>query len=340
MPSEKSSQRAASSQPAEPAPQDLPPSYENVVPAISTPSNIPPSIRIPSQNPLDAIYRLGLVALAKYGVSQGKWSKDLASITTTKPELSETEYELVRFIHEQAALPPKPLMLIHGEHSRGGENVIDFEILINLTSLLDITGTSAQSRTHVKPFDDSSSPRSSRNSNRTPLEQWIKKFCEEKVENKSFTLHRQVTNLPGQILEGMVRTLVASTKYRGKLTVSFPVQYTDVIVSRQGGNWFTNMLRLSPTKKYEVVEAVWDVAASSGAERSSASANANDHSARERNGRAGLIAQEWWREWQYAIYNGVLTGRKGWVTVEDWMEAKMGVRVTERNRDWGVDWEG
>lgn len=136
----------------------------------------------------------------------------------------------------------------------------------------------------------------------------------------------------------MVRTLVASTKYRGKLTVSFPVQYADVIVSRQGGNWFSNLLRLTPTKKYEVVEAVWDVAADGGFAGESGSTS--DSSARERNGRAGLIAQEWWREWQYAIYNGVLTGRKGWVTVEDWMEAKMGVRVQERNRDWGVDYDG
>ncbi|KIV85977.1 hypothetical protein PV11_01622 [Exophiala sideris] len=336
MPSEKSRQRDASSQPAESASQpqdhqDLPPSYENVVPAIPTSSNIPPSIHIPSQNPLDAIYRLKSVAFSKYGVSHGKWSKDLRSITTTKPELCETQYELVRFINEQAALPPKPLMLIRGEHTRNIEHAIDFELIINLTSLLDIGSTGAQSRIRVKQFDDSKPSRHSR----TSLEQWVKKFCEEKVDNRSFTLHRQVTNLPEQLLEGMVRNLVASAKYRGKVTVSFPVQYADVIVSRQGGNWFTNMLRLSPTKTYEVVDAVWDVAASREGDGGSV---ANDSAARERNGRAGLIAQEWWREWQYAIYNGVLTGRKGWVTVEDWMEAKMGVRVAERNRDWGVDW--
>lgn len=185
MPSlEKSSQRAASSQSAESAsqPQDLPPSYENVVPAVSLPSNIPPSIRIPSQNPLDAIHRLKSVAFSKYGIGHGKWSKDLTSITTTKPELSEIQHELVKFVHEQSALPPKPLMLIHGTHSKSGETIVDFEMLINLTSLLDIDGTKAQSRTRVKPSEDT--PPSRRNQNRTPLEMWVKKFCEEKVENR------------------------------------------------------------------------------------------------------------------------------------------------------------
>ena len=33
------------------------------------------------------------------------------------------------------------------------------------------------------------------------------------------------------------------------------------------------------------------------------------------------------------------SGKKGWVTAEDWIEAKMGMREKERGRDWGVDYE-
>jgi hypothetical protein len=40
-----------------------------------------------------------------------------------------------------------------------------------------------------------------------------------------------------------------------------------------------------------------------------------------------------------AIRNGVLGGKKGWVTVEEWVEAKMGVREKEKSKDWGVDYE-
>jgi len=184
----------------------------------------------------------------------------------------------------------------------------------------------------------------------------------------SFTLHRHVANLPAQILEGMVRTLLAAARYRGKVGVEFPVQYADVTVLRQSGNWFTNMLRLYPTKKYEVVEAVWDVgatttqsqngsahttpgvgAAGSGGQRnkphttSSHSPSASDGNSGSTDpdgaGQAGLIAQAWTREWHFAIRNAVLQGRKGWVTVEDWIEAKMGMRMADRNKDWGVDYE-
>lgn len=162
----------------------------------------------------------------------------------------------------------------------------------------------------------------------------------------------------------MVRTLLASTKYRGRLTVEFPVQHADVVILRRSGNWLTNILRLYPAKRYEVVEALWDVVGTptsfSGAEEEFAgegrSANpaapsrSRDNSGggssadstdgtQDRSGHAGLVAQEWWREWQFAIWNAVLGGKKGWVTVEDWIEAKMGVREKERGRDWGVDYE-
>lgn len=186
------------------------------------------------------------------------------------------------------------------------------------------------------------------------------------TDTPSFTLHRHPANLPSAILEGMIRTLLAATKYRGKVSVEFPVQYAAVTVLRQSGNWFTNMLRLYPTKRYEVVETVWTVGATAGgADKGSnggtgngsvsivdvpqttsvAAETPNGHdregpSTEEGNGRAGLVAQEWWREWQFAVWNAVLGGKQGWVTVEDWIEAKMGVRVKERARDWGVDYDG
>lgn len=174
-----------------------------------------------------------------------------------------------------------------------------------------------------------------------------------------------------------MRTLLAAAKYRGKVSVEFPLQHAEVVVSRQSGNWFTNMLRLYPTKKYEVVEVVWDVVGASttsageedgggnGGSSASSSSNAaaaiiNDPStsssssshpetdsasgsgpnppSSQAHGRAAQVAQEWWREWQFATWNAVLGGKRGWVTVEDWIEARMGVREKERPREWGVDY--
>ncbi|KIW56075.1 hypothetical protein, variant 2 [Exophiala xenobiotica] len=390
----------------QPEPQDLPPSYDNInppIPSLPIPT-VTPSIPIPSQNPLDAISRLSAIDLPKYcGVAQAKLSDGHTSLTTTKPELTTTQYALIKFINEQASLPPKPLMVIRGTHLTGdtGSTHVDFELTLNLTSLLAIENThdthnthnthnnrqpdfdgtraSAQSpRMRVKPVEQSSSSSSSSSSKHshshshsrmTPLEQWVKKFVEEKAENRSFTLHRHIANLPTQLLEGMVRTLLAATKYRGKVSVEFPAQFSSVTVQRQSGNWFTNMLRLYPTKRYEVVDTVWHVAATSpspvggrhqqqqhqlGTDTSteiytntetdtntdtdpSGDLGGVSISSSSSSSRAGLIAQEWWREWQFAIWNAVMQKRQGWVTIEDWIEAKMGVRMPQPTKDWGAD---
>ena len=181
----------------------------------------------------------------------------------------------------------------------------------------------------------------------------------------SFTLTRSIPNLPTALLEGHIRTLLASTKYRGKLTVEFPVHYAEIIILRKSSNWFTNMLRLYPTKKYEVLSVEWPVIGTSqqqsqsgNAEGSSAeghvsraenhppssasSASENGAQSGDQSHRTGLpavVAQAWWREWHASIWNAVLGGKKGWVTVEDWIEAKMGVREKERGKEWGIDYE-
>jgi hypothetical protein len=40
------------------------------------------------------------------------------------------------------------------------------------------------------------------------------------------------------------------------------LQYETVTIQRKSSNWFTNLLRLYPTKKYEALTVEWDVAGS------------------------------------------------------------------------------
>ncbi|EXJ92820.1 hypothetical protein A1O3_01374 [Capronia epimyces CBS 606.96] len=361
MPSNKKANlQAAANLNTSAAAQDLPPSYETTVLPIPRPSagttsapSIP--ISIPSQNPLEALSRLTTIDFAKYRVPDSTLSDDCTTVTTSRPELTGTQYALIKFIYEQAALPPKPLMVVRGTHTENTSTtaIVDFELKINLTSLLDtdrdrgagLDGTRSSKRIRVKPFQNASSssssspkqPGSSRTERETtlgPLEQWVKKFCEDKAENKSFTIHRVAKNLPTSMLEGMVRTLIAATRYRGTVAVEFPVQYADVTVRRQSGNWFVNMLRLYRFTRYEVVESRWDLAGlSSQTAGAGGSAFAPGAATTEQTRRAGLIAQEWWREWEPAISNAVLARKQGWITIEDWIEARMGVREKERNRD-------
>ena len=369
-------------------PRDLPPAYENTLipttnntvstPSISTPQ--PPQVPVPTQNPLTSLSRLSKLPFGNYIPRDAKLSDDHTSLTTSKPELLSTQYALAKFIREQAALPPKPLMVVKGTHTGGSGTVVDFEFTCNLMPLLDIDSSSSTvsnsnesplgGRTRVMAFQPpsqgSSSPSSKRRSfsfrsntaaadDSNPLDAWIRKFTsssgeDAKSESRTFTLTRMAPSLPRGILEGHVRTLIATTKYRGKVTVEFPMLYKEVHIQRQAGNWFTNLLRMTTTKNFEVVESVWGVggagfgedqlfAGEGGSGSGSGSGSSANHEQSDTNGRAGLVAQEWWKEWQTSIWNAVLSGRKGWVTVEDWMEAKIGIRQGGKGRDWGVDYQ-
>ena len=132
-------------------------------------------------------------------------------------------------------------------------------------------------------------------------------------------------------------------------------------VQRQNGNWFTNLLNITPTRKFDVVESVWTVGgvaeershrgqhqrsfageggSGAGRDRDRDGDGPDSDSDSDRNARAGLVAQDWWNEWQGAIWNSILAGRHGWVTVEDWLEAKMGIRQKDKSKEWGVDYQG
>lgn len=385
-------------------PRDLPPSYENtILPTTPSRPNLTPGhvsntsnashqqpqhqhqnqqqrpntntnnkLNIPSQNPLKTLSRLSAINLSAYGVRDAKLSDDRTTLTTSKPELTTTQYALAKFVHDQAALPPKPLMVVRGTHSSysvQGGTAVDFELRLNLMGMLDIDtapdfdGT-GRSRIRVKAFQPGDAPSSSSSSSASasafgpkhpgdssnPLDAWIRQFTGDSktskaaADNRTFTLTRVALNLPCAILEGQVRNLIAATKYRGKVAVEFPLLHRTVVVQRQNGNWFTNLLKITPTRSFDVVESVWTVGgvgASVGAGEEGeglvgGSGSGNDSDG-ERNGRAGLVAQEWWKEWQGAIWNAVLAGRQGWVTVEDYMEARMGIREKEKPREWGVD---
>ena len=172
-------------------------------------------------------------------------------------------------------------------------NRVDFDITLNLTHLLDLRNLkwrfdSAQvspiggSRVHY-PRDDPSVP--------TRVATGVKQFCQDRSENKSFTLTRHVDGLPTEMLAGQVRNLAASVKYRGLLRIDFTDERSKVIVHKQPSSWFSNVLRLHPEKKYEAIETVWHLSDGSedGSEQSSADAGLR---AGQEGGRVGQAQSE------------------------------------------------
>jgi hypothetical protein len=125
-------------------------------------------------------------------------------------------------------------------------------------------------------------------------------------------------------LEGAVRTLLASLKYRGKLEVLFPVGAAEVVVRREPGNWVLGLLRVYPEKKFVVGVGVWAVAGVGGDGGEGVSG-------------ARKAVEAWWREWEGVVRNAVLGKTRGKVGVEDWITWRSGLREGEKRGEWGVD---
>lgn len=132
-------------------------------------------------------------------------------------------------------------------------------------------------------------------------------------------------------MEGHIRSLVASTPYTGTLTVDFPIAHSKVVVRKgkdeSSGSGFLGKLILGNNKKpdlnikrYDVVQSVWPYATAP-----------PEGKTREC---AKLSEQGWWEVWKLPIRNSILAKKRGWVTVEDRMEAAMVLDLPVK-KDWG-----
>ncbi|KAK5096208.1 hypothetical protein LTR70_003155 [Exophiala xenobiotica] len=277
----------------------------------------------------DPVKRFGTLAAIpyhKYDIVDGALSSDKISLTVKHSDLYSHPQHLLPFVLEQAVLPPKPTLRIVGSHC--GDRV-DFDITLNLTHLLNLRNykwrfNSAQ----VTPLlsgsmvmcdrDDSSVP--------TRIATSVKQFCKDRGENKSFTMTRTVEGMPTEMLAGQVRNLAASVKYRGLLRIDFTDERSKVVVHKQPGSWFSNILGLHPEKKYASVETVWNPW--SGSDEGSEHGNVD----------VGLRAgQEWWQSWTSTIRNAIIVKHRGNIGIEDWIETRMGRVEAEPRVEWGRD---
>ncbi len=158
--------------------------------------------------------------------------------------------------------------------------------------------------------------------------EWCRRFVEDPAPVKSFVLERQVANMDINWLEGQIRSMVASTQYKGLVTVQFPVTHAKIIVQNPDrvNKFFTSVTTLfSGRNAYEVVKAVWPFAT---------------HKNGEPGRRCTVQSEEtWWREWKDPIKYSIATKRTGWVTNEDKLEAIMegkgkGLSIV----DWGPEY--
>jgi hypothetical protein len=227
-------------------------------------------------------------------------------------------------------VPPKPHIHLVGARGRK----VDFDVKLNLMSLL-VPDNPKQRMDYIRCVGDGETAfRGGTKPDVIPdvgdggLEEWCRRFVDDTASVKSFALDRVVANLDTTWIEGQLRSLIASTDYKGVVNIFFPVTHARVMVQSPDkvNKFFTSVTTLFSGKhKYEVVQAVWPFATARSGEP----------------GRRCIVQSEevWWREWRDVIKYAVATNRKGWVTNEDKLEALMegkgkGVNIV----DWGPDY--
>ncbi|KAM3515632.1 hypothetical protein MY11210_000810 [Beauveria gryllotalpidicola] len=256
-----------------------------------------------------------------------KLSSDLTTLTSKAEYLSSNAAALVTLIRTQASVPPKPYIVVKGNRGRK----VDFEVKLNLMALL-IPEDGRARMDYIRcvghnevAYRGSARPDVLPEVGDGGLDEWCRRFVEDPAGIKSFTLERVVANLDVSWIDGQMRSLVASLKYKGNVEITFVVTHSKITVQNPDkvNQFFTSVTSLFAGKnKYEVVKSVWPFASSRSGEP----------------GRKCAVQTEetWWREWRGPIGYAIAQKRQGWVTVEDKLEAVMeGKGSNMAPVDWG-----
>jgi len=271
-----------------------------------TPAAMPPPYSGPSNNcpepqPRGAQQYPGLPLLdyRLYSPPLFDLSEDTTTIKTSAPYLSATVSALVDLIRAQSTVPPKPQIHIMGK--RGTGSSADFHLKLNLMSLL-VPEDPRQRMDYIRCVSDGEVAfRGGVKASLEPgvgdggLEEWARRYVEDTATVKSFTLERVVANMDITWLDGQIRSMIASTGYKGVVTVTFPVTHARVVIQNPDrvNKFFTSVTTLfSGRKKYEVVKAVWPFAT---------------NKVGEPDRRCVVQSEEtWWKEWRDPIKYGRL----------------------------------
>jgi hypothetical protein len=145
----------------------------------------------------------------------------------------------------------------------------------------------------------------------------ISNSCKLITRIYSFIIQREVINWNTDLIEGRIRSLLASIGYRGQVHIQFPIAYAQVAVhsAPKAPRLFTNLLSsIVDTKKYDAVKVYWPYATLAPDANTSASSS-----------RRCAVQTEggWWKDWCDVIRFGVLAGRSGWLSLDDQIELAM-----------------
>ncbi|KAL3428088.1 hypothetical protein PVAG01_01597 [Phlyctema vagabunda] len=257
---------------------------------------------------------------------------------TSFPEYSTRAEVLEQMLRTQAMYPPTYILSIHGTHtetvrrhgkSESKNRVTDFWIKIDITHLL--TSEPGRNRPNVDDRIEllahnqrgyrggvfpSKRPIPADVEEGKELGAWCERFVSNPARVKSFTLKKEITNHDTKKVEQLVRSLVASTFYRGHLSVDFVMQDHELIVFSPSKinelrtirwlRWFCYLTFLwmitwpilfFKTKKYEVAKAIYPYSYDQGEQRPRKP--------------AVMSELEFYNSWESALRRGILSRFEG-----------------------------
>ena len=123
---------------------------------------------------------------------------------------------------------------------------------------------------------------------------------------------------------------LAELKYKGDVEVTFPIRNQRVRVTSSNSVLDKMVGFFSKSRDYPAVESVWPFA-------SAPPPAPEDHGGAHPTRHFAVRSEEGlWHDWRPAFERAVLSGRQGWLCVEDLMEARMGLPGPKRKMsEWG-----
>lgn len=262
------------------------------------------------------------------------------TLTMMEPRYDTDPAYLEEAVRDLATQPPIPLVYIMGTHRETVKNgdkkqtrdVTDFRIVMNFQRYLGINFTT-EGNTSLMGYDtvlnNDKTYRGSFRKTRAPgfkqdleiglpapsLKEWCHRYCASTASLRVFRLRREVTGLDRIFLKNRIEGLIRSTNYRGRISVTFPIEdrNVDIYTSARVNKWrLTTWVRwlfyltffwifswpylYFATKRYAVVIANWPFSVSD--------AHGNKKY-------ATVSEEQWFEKWQIGIRRLVLDQFQG-----------------------------
>jgi hypothetical protein len=151
-----------------------------------------------------------------------------------------------------------------------------------------------------------------------------------------FIITRKLTNWDSDTIIGRIHGLCQQVNYKGTVTVTIPVLHSRTIIKTTSSISAIFKSHFVAAEKYEL-DVFWPYASHAPSDDSD-----EDHPNMPGSSAASrkcLVRSEngWFKDWRPALRAAIISKKKGWLGMDDWIELQMRQMKQESKPDpWGV----